>query len=65
MLRRDLIHKQDLLKENNMVPQNERLNSTILITGATGNIGGAIISNLLDQGAEARALVRDSGKAQA
>lgn len=36
---------------------------TILVTGATGNIGGQIIQHLVDRGADVRALVRDSSKA--
>ena len=48
-----------------MVQQNERVKSTILITGATGNVGGAVIANLIAQGAQVRALIRDQSKAQA
>ena len=36
----------------------------ILVTGATGNVGGAVITNLVSMGAEVRALVRDESKAQ-
>ena len=37
---------------------------TILVTGATGNVGGAVISNLTAMGANVRALVRNESKAQ-
>ena len=33
--------------------------SKILVTGATGNVGGQVVSQLLDTGAPVRALVRD------
>ncbi len=36
---------------------------TILVTGATGNIGGQVISHLVGRGADVRALVRDPSKA--
>lgn len=36
---------------------------TILVTGATGNIGGQVIQHLVDRGANVRALVRDPSKA--
>ena len=36
----------------------------ILVTGATGNVGGTVISNLTARGANVRALVRDASKAQ-
>jgi len=36
---------------------------TILVTGATGNIGGPVIQHLVDHGADVRALVRDPSKA--
>ena len=36
---------------------------TILVTGATGNVGGALIPSLLAMGATVRALVRDESKA--
>ncbi|MER8956754.1 NmrA/HSCARG family protein [Mesorhizobium sp. M0833] len=36
---------------------------TILVTGATGNIGGQVIHHLVDRGADVRALVRDPSKA--
>ena len=36
---------------------------TILVTGATGNIGGQVIRLLVDHGADVRALVRDPSKA--
>lgn len=36
---------------------------TILVTGATGNIGGQVIQHLIDRGADVRALVRDHSKA--
>ncbi|EJB07102.1 putative nucleoside-diphosphate sugar epimerase [Rhizobium leguminosarum bv. trifolii WSM597] len=35
---------------------------TILVTGATGNIGGQVIQHLVDRGADVRALVRDPSK---
>ena len=36
---------------------------TILVTGATGNIGGQVIRHLVNGGADVRALVRDPSKA--
>lgn len=36
----------------------------ILLTGATGNVGGAVIANLTAMSADVRALVRDESKAQ-
>ena len=36
----------------------------ILVTGATGNVGGGVIASLTAMGANARALVRDKSKAQ-
>ncbi len=36
---------------------------TILVTGATGNIGGQVIQHLVDHSADVRALVRDPSKA--
>ncbi|MFN7026684.1 MAG: NmrA/HSCARG family protein [Pseudorhizobium sp.] len=36
---------------------------TILVTGATGNIGGQVVQHLVDRGADVRALVRDPSKA--
>jgi uncharacterized protein YbjT (DUF2867 family) len=36
----------------------------ILVTGATGNAGGATVRALLDAGADVRALVRDPGSAE-
>ncbi|MFP3546568.1 NmrA/HSCARG family protein [Rhizobium sp. SIMBA_035] len=36
---------------------------TILVTGATGNIGGQVIQHLVDRGADVRALVRNPSKA--
>ena len=36
----------------------------ILVTGATGNVGGVLIPNLTNLGADVRALVRDESKAQ-
>jgi uncharacterized protein YbjT (DUF2867 family) len=36
----------------------------ILVTGATGNVGGAVIANLTAMGANVRALVRDESEAQ-
>ena len=35
---------------------------TILVTGATGNIGGQVIQHLVDRGADVRALVRDPSR---
>ncbi|NTG90733.1 NmrA/HSCARG family protein [Agrobacterium rhizogenes] len=35
---------------------------TILVTGATGNIGGQVIQHLVNRGADVRALVRDPSK---
>lgn len=37
--------------------------SKILVTGATGKVGGQVVSQLLDAGANVRALVRDPGYA--
>jgi uncharacterized protein YbjT (DUF2867 family) len=37
---------------------------TILVTGATGTVGGSVVSELVKRGAEVRALVRDVGKAR-
>lgn len=36
---------------------------TILVTGATGNVGGNVVEQLVDRGADVRALVRDPAKA--
>ena len=36
----------------------------ILVTGATGNVGGLLIPKLTNMGADVRALVRDESKAQ-
>jgi uncharacterized protein YbjT (DUF2867 family) len=36
---------------------------TILVTGATGNIGRSVVEQLVKRGADVRALVRDPGKA--
>ncbi|MBA8879133.1 SDR family oxidoreductase [Phyllobacterium myrsinacearum] len=36
---------------------------TILVTGATGNIGSQVIQHLVDRGADVRALVRDPSRA--
>ncbi|UZK67826.1 NmrA/HSCARG family protein [Sphingomonas sp. M1-B02] len=36
---------------------------TILVTGATGNVGGNVVKQLVDRGAKVRALVRDPSKA--
>ena len=40
------------------------MTDTILVTGATGNVGGAVIASLTAMGANIRALVRDESKAQ-
>ncbi len=40
------------------------MGKTILVTGATGNIAGLVIPELLSGGASVRALVRDSAKAK-
>ncbi|MBB1251389.1 NmrA/HSCARG family protein [Rhizobium sp. G21] len=37
---------------------------TILVTGATGNIGSQVIQHLVERGADVRALVRDPSKAR-
>lgn len=37
---------------------------TILVTGATGNVGSKVIGQLVERGASVRALVRDAGKAR-
>lgn len=36
----------------------------ILVTGATGNVGRSVVSQLLDRGADVRALIRDPGSAR-
>ncbi|SKA34525.1 SDR family oxidoreductase [Consotaella salsifontis] len=36
---------------------------TILVTGATGNVGGNVVDQLVQRGADVRALVRDPAKA--
>ena len=36
---------------------------TILVTGATGNVGHQVIEHLVKRGADVRALVRDPSKA--
>lgn len=36
---------------------------TILVTGATGNVGSAVLANLLDKGCRVRALTRHPGRA--
>jgi uncharacterized protein YbjT (DUF2867 family) len=36
---------------------------TILITGATGNVGRQVVQQLVNRGADVRALVRDPSKA--
>ena len=36
---------------------------TILVTGATGNVGGNVVDQLVTRGADVRALVRDPAKA--
>jgi uncharacterized protein YbjT (DUF2867 family) len=36
----------------------------ILVTGATGNVGRSVVSQLLDRGADVRALTRDPGSAR-
>ncbi|MFI6742160.1 NAD(P)H-binding protein [Nonomuraea sp. NPDC050451] len=38
--------------------------STILVTGATGNVGRHVVSQLAEAGLEVRALVRDPGRAR-
>jgi uncharacterized protein YbjT (DUF2867 family) len=42
-------------------PDEEKL--MILVTGATGRVGGSVLSQLLDKGVEVRALVRDPRRA--
>jgi uncharacterized protein YbjT (DUF2867 family) len=37
---------------------------TVLVTGATGNVGSATVRELLDRGARVRAFVRDPGRAR-
>src|SRR5690349_10216751 len=37
---------------------------TILVTGATGTVGGKVVQQLVTRGADVRALVRDAGKAK-
>jgi uncharacterized protein YbjT (DUF2867 family) len=41
------------------------MSKNILVTGATGNTGSALVNTLLGQGATVRALVRDPAKAEA
>ncbi|MBB4002219.1 uncharacterized protein YbjT (DUF2867 family) [Aurantimonas endophytica] len=36
---------------------------TILVTGATGNVGSNVVEQLVNRGADVRALVRDPSKA--
>jgi len=36
----------------------------ILVTGSTGNVGRSLVSQLLEVGAEVRALTRDPGSAR-
>lgn len=36
---------------------------TFLVTGATGTVGRLVVQELLDAGAQVRALTRDPGKA--
>ncbi len=40
-------------------------NGTILVTGATGNVGSVLIENLTKAGANVRALVRNESKGKA
>ena len=47
-----------------MVRENGQAEGTILVTGATGNVGSILIPKLTDMGADVRALVRDESKAQ-
>ena len=47
-----------------MVTQNAVGTGKILVTGATGNIGSGVISNLTALGVPVRALVRDASKTQ-
>ena len=47
-----------------MVTQNARGTGKILVTGATGNVGSGVITNLTALGVAVRALVRDESKAQ-
>ncbi len=47
-----------------MVESNNTNQRKILVVGPTGNIGSALIPNLMDSGANVRALVRDKTKAQ-
>jgi uncharacterized protein YbjT (DUF2867 family) len=37
---------------------------TILVTGATGTVGSRVVQQLVERGADVRALVRDAGKAR-
>jgi Predicted nucleoside-diphosphate-sugar epimerases len=37
---------------------------TILVTGATGNVGRQVVEQLVKRGADVRALVRDPAKAK-
>ncbi len=47
-----------------MSPEHKENSGKILVTGATGNVGGAVVTNLTAMGADVRALVRDESKAQ-
>src|SRR3954451_11399062 len=42
---------------------NRRNFMTILVTGATGNVGRQVVDHLVKRGADVRALVRDPSKA--
>ena len=47
-----------------MTDRNSSSFGKILVTGATGNVGGLLIPKLLDLGADVRALVRDEARVQ-
>ena len=47
------------------MPTNKKNNKVILVTGATGHQGGAVLRHLGDRGFACRALTRDPGSAQA
>lgn len=49
---------------NNLNNPNERQQHMYLVIGATGNVGGELVKQLLDQGQDVRALVRDASRAE-
>jgi uncharacterized protein YbjT (DUF2867 family) len=51
------------LNWGSQIAQPRRKTMTILVTGATGNVGSNVVEQLLKRGADVRALVRDPSKA--